>query len=64
MIVSEGVINSTDLYNCSDLGQRPKLSLTDLSCSSLGIFMRIQTIKLSKEKNTDEDIFSSQILNF
>lgn len=29
MLVSEGVINSTDLSNCSDLGQRPKLSLTD-----------------------------------
>lgn len=64
MLVSEGVINSADLFNCSDLGQRPKLSLTDLFCSSLGIFMRIQTIKWSKEKKTDEEICSSQVLNF
>lgn len=64
MLGSEGVINRTHHFNCSDLGQRPKLSLTDLFCSFLSIFMRIQTMKFSKEKKTNEEIFSSQALNF
>lgn len=56
MLVSEDVINSTDLFNCSDLGHRPKLNLTDLFCSPLGIFIRIQ-LNDQRAKNWWRDLF-------
>lgn len=56
MLVSEDVINSTDLFNCSDLGHRPKLNLIDLFCSPLGIFIRTQ-LNDQRAKNWWRDLF-------
>lgn len=61
MVASEYVINTSILFNCSDLIQRPTLKLIEL-------FLRhaseSKDKQMTKGGRTDEEITSSQILKF